>query len=40
MVGLAWVCNVLTLIGLVIVYLLLTNQSTEVYDVLMKQKMV
>ena len=34
MVGLAWVCNVLTLIGLVIVYLLLTNQSTEVYDVL------
>ncbi|MDO8995291.1 MAG: hypothetical protein Q7U77_01560 [Sediminibacterium sp.] len=34
MVGLAWVCNVLTLIGLVIVYLLLTNQSAEVYDVL------
>ena len=34
MVGLAWVCNVLTLLGLGIVYLLLTNQSDQVYEIL------
>ena len=34
MVGLAWVCNVLTLLGIGIVYLLLTNQSDQVYEIL------
>lgn len=34
MVGLVWVCNVLTLMGLGIIYLLLSNQSSEVYEVL------
>lgn len=34
MVGLAWVCNVLTLFGLRIIYLLFNNQSSEVYEVL------
>lgn len=34
MLGLAWVCNVLSLMGMGIVYLFLTKQSTEIYDFL------
>ncbi|WP_439505200.1 hypothetical protein [Sediminibacterium sp.] len=34
MIGLAWVCNVLSLMGLGIIYLYLSKQSNEIYDFL------
>lgn len=34
MIGLAWICNILSITGLGIVYFLLNNQKSEVYDML------
>lgn len=34
MIGLAWVCNVLSLMGIGIIYLYLSKHSSEIYDFL------
>lgn len=34
MIGLAWICNVLSILGLTIIYLLLQNRKQAIYDFL------